>query len=113
MSHLFKIALSALILATGTVQAEEKPLWEVGVGVAALSFPSYRGSDQTNNFLMPVPMFSYHGDFFMADRHCSSAAGRDPDDAEVAETPTVTAAHCSIACEARKAPTAGTCPGKP
>lgn len=70
MSHLFKRALIALGLLAGSVQAaEEKPLWEIGAGVAAFSFPSYRGSDQTNNFLMPVPLFSYHGDFFKADRH--------------------------------------------
>lgn len=70
MSHLFKSALIALGLLAGSVQAaEEKPLWEIGAGVAAFSFPSYRGSDQTNNFLMPVPLFSYHGDFFKADRH--------------------------------------------
>jgi outer membrane scaffolding protein for murein synthesis (MipA/OmpV family) len=65
-------ALLALALAgslIGAQAAEEKPLWEVGVGVAALSFPAYRGSDQTNNFVMPVPMFTYHGDFFKADRH--------------------------------------------
>ncbi|WP_300450955.1 MipA/OmpV family protein [Accumulibacter sp.] len=49
--------------------AEEKPLWELGAGVAALSFPYYRGSDQSNNFVMPVPYFAYHGDFFKADRH--------------------------------------------
>lgn len=48
--------------------AGEQPLWEVGAGVAAFSFPSYRGSDQTNNFLMPVPHFTYHGDFLKADR---------------------------------------------
>lgn len=49
--------------------AEERPLWEIGAGVAAFSFPAYRGSDQTNNFLLPVPHFTYHGDFFKADRH--------------------------------------------
>jgi len=48
--------------------AEDQPLWEVGAGVAALSFPAYRGSDQTSNFLMPVPHFTYHGDFLKADR---------------------------------------------
>ncbi len=54
----------------GVIQAaEEKPLWEIGAGVAALSFPAYRGSDQTNNFVMPVPYFTYHGDFLKADRH--------------------------------------------
>ncbi len=49
--------------------SEEKPLWEFGAGVAAFSFPAYRGSDQTNNFLMPVPLFTYHGEFLKADRH--------------------------------------------
>lgn len=62
-------ALCLIVPAVGAQAAEETPLWEVGVGVAALSFPSYRGSDQTNHFLMPVPYFSYHGDFFKADRH--------------------------------------------
>lgn len=68
----WKICLAALGLAAAapSVQAgEEKPLWEIGVGAGAFSFPSYRGSDQTNNFLIPVPLFTYHGDFFKADRH--------------------------------------------
>ena len=71
MSHLFKTCmLGALALLAGVSQADqEKPLWEAGLGVAALSFPAYRGSDQTNNFLMPVPLFSYHGKVFKADRH--------------------------------------------
>ena len=61
MSHLFKSALIALGLLAGSVQAaEEKPLWEIGAGVAAFSFPSYRGSDQTNNFLMPVQIGRAH-----------------------------------------------------
>ncbi|MES9939403.1 MAG: MipA/OmpV family protein [Candidatus Thiodiazotropha sp. 6PLUC2] len=49
--------------------AEEKPLWEAGIGVGAMSFPAYRGSDKVHNFLLPVPYFVYHGDFFKADRH--------------------------------------------
>jgi outer membrane scaffolding protein for murein synthesis (MipA/OmpV family) len=64
-------ALAALSLAAmaGSVQAAgDQPLWELGAGLAAFSFPSYRGSDQTHNFLMPVPHFTYHGDFFKADR---------------------------------------------
>jgi len=73
MAHRTKSSLAtlgALMLAAGALQAaEEKPLWEVGAGVAAFSFPSYRGSNQTNNFLMPVPHFTYHGDFLKADRH--------------------------------------------
>lgn len=62
-------ALAALSLIAGPAgAAEERPLWELGAGVAAFSFPAYRGSDHTNNFLMPVPHFSYNGDFFKADR---------------------------------------------
>lgn len=64
------MALGLLMLVSSPLQAaEDKPLWEIGAGVAAFSFPSYRGSDQTNNFLMPVPHFTYHGDFLKADRH--------------------------------------------
>lgn len=62
-------AMLAGCLAVSAVAAEDKPLWEIGVGAAALSFPAYRGSDETNNFLMPVPHFTYNGDFFKADRH--------------------------------------------
>ena len=66
------IWLAAFCLAGASFLAqasEEKPLWEFGAGVAAFSFPAYRGSDQINNFLMPVPLFTYHGEFFKADRH--------------------------------------------
>ncbi|MBS1143865.1 MAG: putative outer membrane protein [Proteobacteria bacterium] len=62
------LALGLLAGATGVQAAEDQPLWEIGAGVAAFSFPSYRGSDQTHNFLFPVPHFTYHGDFLKADR---------------------------------------------
>jgi len=61
------LALTGMMAAAQA--AEDKPLWELGAGVAAFSFPSYRGSDQSNNFLMPVPHFTYHGQFLKADRH--------------------------------------------
>lgn len=60
--------LGLAALAGGVQAAGDQPLWEVGAGLAAFSFPSYRGSDQTHNFLMPVPHFTYHGDFLKADR---------------------------------------------
>lgn len=64
--------MAALCVGCVTASAladEEKPLWELGAGVAAMTFPAYRGSDETNNFVLPVPLFTYHGDFFKADRH--------------------------------------------
>ena len=63
------MAAGVACLSSVAMAAEEKPLWELGAGVAAFSFPYYRGSDQTNNFVLPVPYFTYHGDFFKADRH--------------------------------------------
>ena len=62
-------ALAVCLSCSAAGAAEQRPLWEIGVGAAALSFPAYRGSDETNNFLMPVPHFTYNGDFFKADRH--------------------------------------------
>jgi outer membrane scaffolding protein for murein synthesis (MipA/OmpV family) len=61
--------VAAVLLPAVAGAAEEKPLWEAGIGVAAFSFPAYRGSDKVHNFLMPVPYFTYHGDFLKADRH--------------------------------------------
>ena len=62
-------ALAATLAAPLARAATDQPLWEAGIGVAALSFPAYRGSDQTTRFLMPVPYVSYHGKIFKADRH--------------------------------------------
>lgn len=68
-NRMARLAAACLaIFAVAAPAAEERPLWEIGAGVAAFSFPMYRGSDQTNNFLMPVPHFTYHGDFLKADR---------------------------------------------
>jgi len=55
--------------AAASVQAaEDLPLWEAGLGVAAVSFPAYRGSDQRNSFVLPTPFFVYRGEFLKADR---------------------------------------------
>lgn len=65
-----RAAVVALALAVPAAQAaDEMPLWEVGAGIAALSFPAYRGSDQRSQFVMPVPYFTYHGKILKADRH--------------------------------------------
>jgi outer membrane scaffolding protein for murein synthesis (MipA/OmpV family) len=48
--------------------AAEKPLWELGIGVSALSFPDYRGSDQSSLYAIPFPYLVYRGTFLKADR---------------------------------------------
>jgi len=45
-----------------------EPLWELGIGVAGFRFDDYRGSDHTNNYLLPIPFFVYRGPFLRADR---------------------------------------------
>jgi outer membrane scaffolding protein for murein synthesis (MipA/OmpV family) len=57
-----------IFLGAETVPAEEKPLWEVGLGVAALYLPDYRGSDEGRFYVLPYPYMIYRGDFLRVDR---------------------------------------------
>jgi MipA family protein len=41
---------------------------EFGMGLAVISFPAYRGSDQYSTLAVPVPYIDYQGDFIQADR---------------------------------------------
>ena len=69
--HLRLIPLAALLLAglhSGHACATEKPLWELGVGISALFFPDYRGSDQSSLYAIPFPYLIYRGEFLKADR---------------------------------------------
>lgn len=49
--------------------AQQLPLWEVGLGVAAISLPDYRGSDEDRGYVLPAPYFVYRGEFLKADRN--------------------------------------------
>jgi outer membrane scaffolding protein for murein synthesis (MipA/OmpV family) len=44
------------------------PLWEFGLGIGAVSFRDYRGSDTTHAYPVPVPYFIYRGEYLQADR---------------------------------------------
>jgi outer membrane scaffolding protein for murein synthesis (MipA/OmpV family) len=55
-------------------RAEEKPLWEAGLGVAVIDFPDYRGSDERRTFVLPLPYVIYRGDVIQSDR--DGARGR-------------------------------------
>lgn len=55
-------------------QAEErKPRWEAGVGLASVSVPDYRGSDERTRYTLPFPFFVYRGDVLKADREGARA----------------------------------------
>ena len=68
MFVLFNLSAMATLTAQVTYAAE-KPLWELGLGLSALSFPDYRGSDKTSLYAMPMPYFVYRGEFLKADRN--------------------------------------------
>lgn len=55
-------------LIAATVHAEGKPLWELGFGVAGLVSPDYRGSNESRNYLLPLPYIIYRGDIIKIDR---------------------------------------------
>ncbi len=54
--------------AVETAGSIKRPLWELGIGVAAISLPDYRGSDQSSVYLLPLPYVVYRGTFLKADR---------------------------------------------
>jgi len=71
LSPLVAVAAAALCapsVAEEASGAKEEPLWEAGLGVGALSFPDYRGSDERQLYPVPVPYFVYRGEFLKSDR---------------------------------------------
>lgn len=69
LSKTLATASIALALVQATAgHAEEKPLWEFGLGVADMLFPAYRGSADMHNYVLPMPLFVYRGQFFRADK---------------------------------------------
>jgi MipA family protein len=54
--------------AAAQLTLEEKPKTEIGMGVAILQFPAYRGSNERSTLVLPAPYIEYRGDFFKADR---------------------------------------------
>jgi len=58
-----------LLLLPASLFAEEKPLWEVGVGAGLLQMPDYRGSNESRIYLLPYPYLVYRGDILKVDEH--------------------------------------------
>ncbi|MFZ1980807.1 MAG: hypothetical protein WAU61_05820, partial [Smithella sp.] len=48
-------------LLPGSEICEEKPLWELGVGLGLLQMPDYRGSDENRLYVLPYPYVIYRG----------------------------------------------------
>lgn len=67
-----RLCLTLLLAAgsAGAAHAEQalRPLWELGAGVAALSMPDYRGSDDQRGYVFPIPYVVYRGEILKVDR---------------------------------------------
>ena len=59
----------ALFPLAGTAGAEQKPLWDFGLGVGSVLFMDYRGADTTHAYVLPIAYFYYRGKFLRADRN--------------------------------------------
>lgn len=85
--RLFFLRLAAWLLlcnsSVGVVQAEDKPLWEVGIGAADLVFPAYRGSEEYRNFVLPMPYLVYRGQWLKSDKDGVRGVFLDSDRAEI------------------------------
>jgi outer membrane scaffolding protein for murein synthesis (MipA/OmpV family) len=63
--------LPAALLATCwamPVLPKEEPLLEYGLGVGAVAFEDYRGSNSSHVYPLPIPYLVYNGKFLKADR---------------------------------------------
>lgn len=66
-----QILLSAVLAAAWLMvdtRAEDLPRWELGLGLAGLTIPDYRGSDEQRGYLLPLPYIQYRGEVFRIDR---------------------------------------------
>lgn len=65
--RLYVVLLACFISAHPAV-AQEIPKWEFGLGVGGARIPHYRGSDQHEDYLIPLPYIRYNGDRLKVDR---------------------------------------------
>lgn len=68
MRQILLFPLLMTFLGMSAARAEETPRWELGLGLAGLSIPDYRGSDQRRAYLLPLPYVQYRGKFLQIDR---------------------------------------------
>jgi outer membrane protein len=67
LNGFFSVVVVTLLLVSSAL-ADQVPLWETGAGFAYIDFPHYRGSDERESYLLPMPYVVYHGDILKVDR---------------------------------------------
>lgn len=67
LKSIFITAAASILLASSAI-AEQVPQWEIGAGAAYIDFPDYRGSNERETYVLPIPYVIYHGDILKVDR---------------------------------------------
>ncbi|MDB5368073.1 MAG: putative outer membrane protein [Rhodospirillales bacterium] len=63
------LAAAVLVLPwVSAAEAKQEPLLEFGLGIGAIAFEDYRGSNTTHAYPLPIPYLLYNGKFLKADR---------------------------------------------
>ena len=65
---LLSLLLTGLLLLPTGGSALERPLWELGAGIATLNAPYYRGSSSSRSYALPYPYLIYRGEYLNIDR---------------------------------------------
>jgi outer membrane scaffolding protein for murein synthesis (MipA/OmpV family) len=73
MRNVLLVLLAYFALAPLPGRAELLPLWEFGLGATALRLPDYRGSDESRNYVYPLPYPVYRGEKLRVDRQGARA----------------------------------------
>jgi outer membrane protein len=66
-----RLRCAAVLLASSWVDcasAKQEPLYEFGLGLGAIVFQDYRGSDTAHGYPLPLPYVLYNGRFLKANR---------------------------------------------
>ena len=77
------VKLAALLAMQASAADAEQPLWELGMGVFPNSFPNYRGAEDQQYYLLPLPYVVYRGDILRVDREGIRARLFDSDRVQI------------------------------
>jgi outer membrane protein len=67
LARALSAAAALTVAAHGTARADEKPLWELGLGIGVVAFSDYRGAATAHVYPLPLPYFVYRGTLLKAD----------------------------------------------
>lgn len=60
--------ICTFLLPVNSIADNDRPKWELGIGLGGIALADYRGSKEYHGLTLPFPYFEYHGEFLKADR---------------------------------------------